>query len=138
MKSENLDEKIKYKKEKIVKEIIKYRAITDDEPISVSKYDLRYYTSNMSRIWKNINIQDVKVNGKIDGFKIISINKNSVFGKLGLKKGDIIKAINNQKLKSYSDAFKVYKKINKLDDLQITILRNNIERDLEYEIYENN
>jgi general secretion pathway protein C len=53
---------------------------------------------------------------------------------LGLRKGDIIKAVNNIELKSYNDAFSIYKKINKINNLNILILRNDREMELDYEI----
>jgi len=92
------------------------------------------YTKDISKVWREINIQDYKVDGKLDGFIIKSIAKNSIFKKLGLKKGDIIKKVNNIALKSYADAFGVYKKLNRTKNLSFEIMRDNQEMELEYEI----
>ena len=57
-----------------------------------------------------------------------------MFDKLGIKKSDIIVNINNQELKSYKDAFRVYNKLNKTSLLNIKVLRDNKIVELEYEI----
>lgn len=106
-----------------------------DDKVSVQRAYLNSYINNFDKIWKDISIREVKdKNGKITGFKVTGFSKHSVFKKLGLKKGDIIKAVNNIELKSYNDAFSVYKKINKIKDLNIRILRNSKAMELNYEI----
>ena len=106
-----------------------------DDKVSVQRAYLNSYINNFDKIWKDIAIKETKDKyGKIDGFKVTGIKPKSVFDKLGLKKGDIIKAVNNIELKSYNDAFSIYKKINKIKDLNILVLRNSREMELNYEI----
>jgi len=88
------------------------------------------YTTQMPIKHKNVEQKD----GKIDGFKINRIANKSIFKELGLRKGDIIKGVNNIILKSYADAFKLYKNINKIDNLNFTILRDNQIMEMEYDI----
>ena len=105
------------------------------KPLKVSNQNIKKYIKDFDSIWKSIAIKEtLDENKKINGFKIISIAKNSAFDKLGLKKGDIIKKVNNTVLKSYADAFKIYNKIGKINNLQITILRKNEEMEINYEI----
>ncbi len=106
-----------------------------DDVVSVKRAYLNSYINNFDKIWKEISIREVKdANGNINGFKVNGMSNKSVFKKLGLRKGDVIKAINNIDLKSYNDAFSVYKKINKVENLHIRIIRNNTEMELDYEI----
>ncbi len=63
------------------------------------------------------------------------VKEKSVFEKLGLIKGDVITAVNGQKLKSVSQVFKLYNNMDKLDSLKLTIMRDNQEKELEYEIF---
>lgn len=100
----------------------------------VSRDYLNSYITNMDKIWNNIAINEIKNGDKIDGFKIEKINKDSVFSKLGLKEGDIIKSVNNSVLGSYADAFKVYNDVGNIKYLNIEILRNNELMELSYEI----
>ncbi len=92
------------------------------------------YTKNSTKIWKEISIKEIFKNGKIDGFRITRIAKNSVFEKLGLRKNDIIKSVNNIKLKSYADAFKIYEKTAEIKNMRFVVLRGDEEVELEYEI----
>ncbi len=89
---------------------------------------------NIDKVWKDINIKDIRKNGRIEGFKIYSLNKNSVFGKLGLKQNDVIKSVNGIEIRSYADAFNLYNEIKKLEYLNLEVLRNNEIVELDYEI----
>ncbi len=108
--------------------------IVDEGSVRVKRSYLNSYVQDIDKVWKNISIQEIRTNGKIDGFKVLNVNKNSVFTKLGLKKGDIIKSVNNNVLGSYSDAFRVYNNISNIQYLNIEILRNNEIMELNYEI----
>lgn len=108
--------------------------VVDNDNVKVKRNYLNSYINNIDKVWNNIAINEVKRNGKIDGFKVGRVNEKSVFGKLGLKKDDIIKSINNNVLGSYADAFKVYNNINNTKYLNIEILRNNEIMELNYEI----
>jgi general secretion pathway protein C len=101
---------------------------------TVARTDISYYAKNPNQIWKDISISEVKDGKNIKGFKVTKISKNSKFASLGLKKGDVITKANNVILKSYKDALEIYENIDKLDVIQIVIMRNNKEVELVYEI----
>lgn len=126
-------QKLKYEVSRTVDNIAE-NIIVDNDNVKVKRNYLNSYINNIDKVWNNIAINEIRNNGKIDGFKVGRVNKNSVFGKLGLKKGDIIKSINNKVLGSYADAFKVYNNINNTKYLNIEILRNNEIMELNYEI----
>ncbi len=105
------------------------------KPIGVSKKYVKRYMKDFDAIWRSIAIKEVvDSNKKIKGFKILSIARNSAFSKLGLRKNDIIKKVNNTTLKSYADAFNIYNNIDKYDNLQITVDRKGKEMEINYEI----
>jgi general secretion pathway protein C len=119
---------------KTTKKDIEKITVVDDK-VSIQRTYLNDYANDFEKIWQDISIKEIRDNfGKINGFRVNRVNKKGVFHKLGLKKGDIIKAINNIELKSYNDAFNIYKDINNITHLNIKILRNNKEVELEYEI----
>ncbi len=110
------------------------KTIDSGESKSVSRSDISYYSKNPKEIWKDISITEIKEHGKIKGFKVVKIRKNSKFAALGLKRGDVIIRANNIELKSYRDALNIYKNISKIDTMQIVVMRNNQETELVYEI----
>lgn len=130
-KSDN--SKVKYKIERKVNNITE-NIIVSDDIVKVKRNYLNSYVKDIDKVWNNIAIKEIEKNGKIDGFRVNAVNQKSVFGKLGLKVGDVIKAVNNNTLNSYADAFKVYNNINKMKYLNIEILRDNEIMELNYEI----
>lgn len=127
---------------KLVKEGVKNYILTpkpkfiqhQDSTIIVKKDLIKQYTKNYKKIWKEIKIKEIKVDNKIDGFKVLKIDKKGVFYELGLRKNDIIKAVNNTELKSYKDAFTIYGKIKYLKELNLKILRDKQEVEINYEL----
>lgn len=113
---------------------IKEDIIVDESGVKIKRDYLNSYVKDIDKVWNNIAINEIRENDKITGFEVTSVNTKSVFGKLGLQKGDIIKSINNNILASYADAFKVYNNINNTKYLNIEILRNNEIMELNYEI----
>lgn len=110
-----------------------------DEPIVqqvVTRKDIEYYAKNPKQIWKEISIYEIKTKDKkgIKGFKVTRIDPKSRFATMGLQKGDLIIKANNVKLKSYRDALDLYTKIDKIDVIQIVVIRNGVEKEIVYEI----
>ena len=95
---------------------------------------LDHYAKNMDDIYKNIGIKEIKKGKDLEGFSISFIRRGSPFAKLGIQRGDVIKAINGQKIDSYNAAFDVYKNISNIDNLTLVIQRGKEEMELEYEV----
>lgn len=108
--------------------------IEDVKPQKVLKKDIKSYVKNPSQLKKDISIVEVRDGKKIKGFKITRLRKNSQIENLGVRKGDVIIRANNIDLKSYKDALNLYKNIDKLQTIQIVVLRNNEEKEFVYEI----
>ncbi len=100
----------------------------------VDKSLVEHYAKNMEEITKNIGIVEQKEGTELKGFRVTFVRRNSHFSKLGLRRGDVIKSINGQEINSYNAAMNVYKNIDKMDALSITITRGKKEMELEYEI----
>ena len=105
----------------------------DGEKI-VSRGLLSSYTKDIDKVWKDIGVGEHRVNGVLDGFKVNFVKRGSDFEKLGLKRGDILTAVNGQELNSYNAAFSFYKEMNNIENLTLSIKRNNQDMELEYEI----
>jgi len=95
---------------------------------------VNHYAKNMDDIYKNIGISEIKKGNVLEGFSVSFIRKGSHFSKLGIRRGDVIKAVNGQKINSYNAAFDVYKNISNIDNLTLVIERGKEEMELEYEV----
>jgi general secretion pathway protein C len=109
-------------------------AVRDDGGVKViDKETFRHFTTNINDIYKNIGIKDITVGDK-KKFKVSFIKRDSIFSKLGLRRGDIIKSVNGEEIDSYAKAFNIYKEATNMTDLSLVVERNNKEVELEYEI----
>ena len=100
----------------------------------VNRNLLTSYTTDPKKIWKDIGISENKVNGKLNGFKINYVKRGSDFEKLGLKRGDLLTAINAEKLDNIGAVMGLYGDINNIENLTLTVERNGKSEDIEYEI----
>ncbi|MEA3490659.1 MAG: hypothetical protein U9R27_02020 [Campylobacterota bacterium] len=108
--------------------------IREDDVTIIDKGLLDHYGKNIEDIWKNIGIKEVKEGNQIKGFRVNFVKRGSDFSKLGLRRGDLIKTINGQELNSYNSAFEIYKNIDVVENLTLTIKRGKEEMELNYEI----
>ncbi|CAA6817177.1 MAG: General secretion pathway protein C [uncultured Sulfurovum sp.] len=107
--------------------------VEEDGVKRIPKTLLTSYTKDMDKIWKDIGIAQYKNNGRADGFKVNFVKKGSDIEKLGLKRGDILKAVNSEAL-NLGSAMGFFNNINDLENLTLTVERNGKSEDLEYEI----
>jgi len=76
----------------------------------------------------------VKKGNALQGFRVSFVRKGSEFEKLGVRRGDVIKSINGEKIDSYNAAFGVYKNITNINNLSLVVERGKEEVELEYEV----
>lgn len=76
----------------------------------------------------------MKEGNKLIGFKVTRVKRGSKMETLGLQKDDLIIKANNIELTSIAEVLKLYKDIDKMETLALTILRNNQEQEIVYEI----
>jgi len=96
---------------------------------TLKKSTVMEYKKNPAKIWNNIGIVKYK-----RGYKITYVKPNSIFDKIGLKKGDIILQVNSKELSNDAQAWQIYQNIDKYDSLDIEIERNNKLKVIHYEM----
>jgi len=99
----------------------------------IDKDTFQHFSTHIDEVYKNIAIRDIRQGDKIL-FQVSFIKKDSIFSKLGLQRGDIIKSVNGEELDNYNKAFDIYRRMKNIDNLTITVIRNSQEMELEYEI----
>jgi len=108
--------------------------INDNNRVMVPRKIIQEYSSNMNKIWRNIAINPLKRGGKLIGFIVNYVRPNSVFYKMGLRSGDIIKKINGETIEDYSIVMDTFKEIKDLNTLILGIERGGKSLELDYEI----
>jgi len=90
--------------------------------------------NDMENIHKSIDISERRNGSKFMGYRVNSIAPDSLFSQLGLQRGDIIQSINNQRLESFADVLLIYGRMPQLRSIRISLQRNNLQKDIVYEI----
>ena len=92
------------------------------------------YRTNLRQIQKNMNAVPYMVNGQLEGFRVNYIKKGSDFSKLGIKRGDVIIAVNGEPLNNLKVPIEFFKNLNTMTAATFTIKRGNEIKELEYEV----
>jgi len=79
----------------------------------------------LSKIVNTARIVPVMENGAVEGFKVFSIEKNTLFEKIGFQNGDIVTKVNNQTLTDPSKGFIIYDSFQYEHQITFTIKRGN-------------
>lgn len=72
--------------------------------------------------------------GKIDGYRLSGIRRDSLFKQLGVKNGDIVHTVNGQDLTSMSTAMSAYESLQNEKSFSFEITRRNQRQTFEYEV----
>ena len=86
--------------------------------------------SSIARCWtspakfaKSVRVRPHKKNGKVNGFRIRRIKKNSPLSMLGAKKGDIFHSVNGVELTSVDKALSAYQNLRNDSEMVFQITR---------------
>ncbi len=72
--------------------------------------------------------------GKTNGFRLFSIKRGSIFDQIGLRNGDVIRKVNSNELNDPAVALNVFQELRSSRDFQVTVMRNNHEETLSYQV----
>lgn len=72
--------------------------------------------------------------GQPDGFKVFAIRPGSLFAKIGLQNGDVVRKINGIEFRGPEQAMEAYARLRDETSIQIELVRQNQSRTLNYEI----
>jgi len=103
-------------------------------PKSISRASIDNYMENPTKLRSDIGLRAVAKDGSIVGYKVRFVRSSSPLGSIGLKRGDIIKSVNGEDVSNPAAAMGALKNIKNADSATIRIIRENQEKELEYEI----
>jgi len=97
----------------------------------IKRSDLMKLTGNLNALSRQARIVPAR---KENGFKIFSIKKNSLYRKIGIVNGDIIKSINGIELSSPDKALEAYSRLQSASKISLDVKRRGQNETLEYTI----
>jgi general secretion pathway protein C len=77
--------------------------------------------ANLDDMIQEVSVDAVSIYGQPAGIKIYPIEPDSIFSKIGLKNGDVIKEVNGMEITRPEEAIAVFKKLKGGDDVDIKV-----------------
>lgn len=72
--------------------------------------------------------------GRAVGLRLFAIRAGSLFEKIGLQNGDVLKSVNGNSLGDLSQAMQLFQKLKEERNITVTLERNSMERQFRYDI----
>jgi len=115
------------------KEYLRSKPIEKRGTVMVSSSELQESIENVHQLLSQARIRPHFKDGRSDGLAITNIKAGSIFSKLGLKNGDIIRGINGRDIKSPDDVLEMYRKLKSSSQIALEIVRGGEKEIIKYE-----
>jgi general secretion pathway protein C len=102
--------------------------------ISLNRSLIEEATQDIGKLMTDASIQPYFENGNPEGLRLSRIKMNSIFRKMGLRRGDIITGIDGQDIRSVDDALRLYDRLKSANNVKVEIKRRGQSRILDYNI----
>lgn len=99
------------------------RSMTENE-YEVPRAEIDRTLSNLNDVAMQARIVPAFENGVAEGFKLFSIRPDSIYTKIGVQNGDVIRRINGFELNSPEKALEIYSKLKESSRIEIELKRN--------------
>lgn len=111
---------------------------TGETSYTIDAEDLNKELKSLSRISREargVFARDKRNPGKSLGFKLFAIKRGSLFGKIGIKNGDIIESINGEKLDNPDRALEMYSRLQDgISNMNVSVLRHGKKLTMDYSV----
>ncbi len=115
-------------------EPIKGVEVVSDTEYIVEREEVDNALENMSQLFTQIRAVPHFEGGESTGFRLFAIRRGSLFDKIGLKNGDIIRNINGQAMNDPTKALGLLEELRDSTDLTVAVTRNRKEKTLNYTV----
>ena len=100
--------------------------------IVVDEKELDSALSNLPMLLTQARAVPYFKDGKSVGLRLFAIRRESLFEKIGLQNGDVLKEINGNSLNDITQAVKLFEKLKEQRDVAVTLMRQNEEQTFRY------
>jgi general secretion pathway protein C len=104
------------------------------QKITLKRSQIESSVKNVNELMKQVKIRPHTENGQAAGLMLSSIQRNSIFRRMGLRSGDVITGVNGNSLVSVDDALKIYENMKSSSNMSIEIKRRGRNRTIDYNI----
>lgn len=89
---------------------------------------------NINKLMTEIKIQPHMEDGRPAGLALSNIKPNSIFRRMGLRNGDVLKSVDGNEIGSVDDALRLYENMKSASQVSVQIQRRGRERTINYNI----
>ncbi len=89
---------------------------------------------DVSKLMTEIQIQPHMEDGVAAGLSLSNIKPNSIFRRMGLRNGDVLKSVDGQEIQTVDDALRLYQNLKSASDVSVRISRRGQDRNISYNI----
>jgi general secretion pathway protein C len=100
----------------------------------LDKQEVNAALGNLSQLLTKARVVPNFVDGKPNGFKIMSIAPDSLYAKIGLQNGDVLQQINGVEIKDPENFMRVFQQLKDEPRIALDFVRNNRRESFNYEI----
>ena len=104
------------------------------QSITLKRSQIENSVKNVNELMKQVKIRPHTENGQAAGLMLSSIQRGSIFRRMGLRSGDVITGVNGSNLVSVDDALKLYENMKSSSNMSIEIKRRGRNRTIDYNI----
>ena len=98
--------------------------LLSDNHYEVAKSEVEHTLNNLNDVAMQARIVPAFKDGVATGFKLFSIRPDSIYSKIGIQNGDVIRRINGFEINSPDKALEAYAKLKEASHIEIEIDRN--------------
>jgi len=114
--------------------IASVEASGDQTEFSIAETELNDAMANLPVLLSQARAVPYFKNGQSVGMRLFAIRRDSLYEKLGLKNGDILKSVNDNSLTDPSQALKIFEQLKNERSISVRVERNGTETSLRYDI----
>ncbi len=107
----------------------------DRDKYQVSRSAIKNELNNKKQLASEGRVVPNFKNGKREGLKLVGLSPNSVYTKLGIQSGDVLRAVNGHKITTSQQALDLFEKLKSEREVSVEIERRGQKRHLEYKIH---
>jgi general secretion pathway protein C len=110
------------------------RAIANRRPVRAQRVSLRrnMIDSAMRDVGKLAT--EIRIQPNQDGLALSNIKPNSIFRRMGLRNGDVLKSVDGQQIRTVDDALRLYESLKSSDSVTVELQRRGRNRSINYNI----
>ena len=95
----------------------------DEDHYEMARSEVERVLGDLGELWTQVRVVPTFKDGQPQGFRLFAVRPDSLFSKLGLLSGDVIKRINGFEMNSAANALEVYARLRDANRIDVELER---------------